>query len=578
MKTNMIIRLLLAISFAVVCKTKTQAQAEIVLSSNVVFEGDGVLLQIIADNVGTASTDFGLVGFPIFLNAATACVGDSMTDQPFELLANGYIVTETNGNAFASSKSSPNQFNVTMNTDSLGTLAAGASKILAEFELALVTAGCTCADDLQILATPPGPVIVFDGGFNPVLSPGTGITASAPQSVSNSILAPASLPPGPLRGGTILEFESEFPGTWRVNSPSAGLAYSTAPNSDQAQLVFYSESSSNEFQTIEVVNGFCPVPFPTQALIAPSRKVRASAFLAGPYDAVGDSMFTNLNPTTTSPSVDLLDQVYLQTATDTNNYDNQRMSEFATVPDDAVDIVRLTIRDVDDPSSVSRVAVGYGWLKSDGTIVDFYSGGELDFVNFIDEGSFSSFPEEGFLTVHHRTHLPVRNAAAVPETRLDYNEPLPIDAFDFTITNSSELGITSPGTPTSQLDWLFDLGAENGNFGTVLTAGTGAPYRALMTPGQSSTPSWEIPLVATNAIDYFVNAFGSNGGTFGFNQLLVTAGSGPNPINVYVCEQNSTGVISVDLNLDGVINSTDLGRSEFPVNNLLFSAPSFERP
>lgn len=544
------------------------------VSGNISVAGPNAVLTLQLKNLGPGAADFGLGGATIELNGAINCVGVGGTS--FAGLTNGAALPDNSGNSVSVTKQGTNQLVAIIDGPTIGTLPAGDSVTIAEVPFEILPAGCSCPVPFQINASVSTPF--FDSGLAPYSSVSTSnLNPSAPQSLSNSITAPAPLPAGPQRAGTLLQLQSAFPATWVVNSPTAGSAYQSAPQGDQAQFVFYSEASTNETQSILLVNGPCVVSTPLE--IAPSRKVRAKALLGGPYNGTTGEMDTKLNPT--ANNVYLLDTVYRFGSTNFNNYDGQRMSEFATVPPDAVDIVRVAVRpDNMSVNAQDRVAVGYGWLLADGDIVDFYSGGELDFIN-LQAGNISfNLSDMAYVSVHHRTHLPVRNETPVAQAEVDFAVPAPSAVFDYSNSSSPDISVngTVVGGLVPGIGYPF-APATTPNSGRVWGTNTPTPGNVLMIPGNTFDDLAGTPptRAETNAMDWFYVNFAQAGSIF-VPPSFSTVSVGANPQDLYNCAQDGSATWSQDVNLDGTVNATDVAITLYSNNNLFNSTSVPQNP
>lgn len=400
--------------------------------------------------------------------------------------------------------------------------------------------GCTTTNSLAL-----GSLQIYedeDPPFNIVTtySQTVDFTTGSSVAVSNSITRtlPTAALPSPVPPGTPIQLESLIGGRWVLSSASRGpdtLAWPT----DSVRFFAFSETGAGPENQRIYLRDFrgCLDSFDI-ANVAPSRKLAAAAWLEGPYDPAADTMVAALNPTPGMGGQHLLDDRYLHSAA-TVGWQGQEMPQGATVPSTAIDIVRLDLRTSNDPDD--QVGTAYGWLLSDGRIVDFASGGCLPFLNF--PGDDTDMPADSHRVVfRHRTHL-----ALITKT----NRYTPFDTLGIGTANFRDTSfIYASGNPST---WAVKLD------GTNALAPCGSVFN------EETVLAWTGDQV--NAQDWGTVVAASDYGTSLECQLegaappSCTDYSGANPVNVYDSHVYTGGPYTtrahLDVNLDGIVNCVD---------------------
>lgn len=277
-------------------------------------------------------------------------------------------------------------------------------------------------------------------------------------------------------------------------------------------------TSANDSFVVARTNGSCDGPIDTVVVtVNPSLKVVVKTYLDGPYDLVGDTMFTNLYANVAVRAT--MNAAFCDTATvgdPTGFIPTTAVMDtalgFTPIPANVVDIIEIELRDGSD----NPVDKSYAWLMSNGDIKDFATG-------TTGYAQFCAAPDGNYrVVIRHRNHISIQSFDAG-------------NAYDRTIP--AALDLTAPASVYEGNDIVNTMMRDNSRI--RMAAGNAYPNMAGFDRGEC------------NASDFYI----------------VSVENDTNAANVYN---------NADLNLDGNVSATDFNLVDTNSLNLYYA--SFPNP
>ncbi len=251
---------------------------------------------------------------------------------------------------------------------------------------------------------------------------------------------------------------------------------------------------------------------PEEVTLEDALRARLRVFLEGPYIAGEDSM-AGVNSAfqqfgSAFPLRTALEDQFLNGTGSAVN----TMNPSATIPDTVVDVVRVELWD-DISGLGSKISEDSAWINTNGFLTDFKTGGSQDALSFC-----NALVGNYHILVRHRNHLPIATASVIS---LNNTDPGVGNELDLSVAAN----VYQPAINVKEIDT--------------------SPVRVGMIAGQVENPVWET-VPAINAMDYF------------FVTTKTTAG---------IPSTYST----LDANIDGRIEASDLGVTEPNTNDLRYT-------